>query len=346
MNRQKCNLEIWDKLEEALTPFMVCRILLTGAGDYAPYPKTGKFPRPGKVMKGQTLKYVISPRATFIKRISSNDTVEARGTAYEDGFYKNPPKLANPVKAIKELTQDTEKCEWKVELKNGKKVDALADIMEGFYIAGIEEMLTQKNTTHEDKMAFNIIHETLQLLGERRLEYFIDGIDWITKKALIDEYAQGNLNEALGICNQFSLIDETVLKYINGGLENSNVTTFNIENAIEFAKDAIPIIDWDNLPKKIKIALRNGPQGTREYIRCLVAKEFPGLVEQIEWERIKFHNATIRLEEPFKFNKYKSGEILEKSTRTLSDFTLALDKLNQMGDHIIWKPIDDHERRQ
>jgi hypothetical protein len=389
MNRKVCNLEKWNKLEETLAPFMVCRILLTGAGDYVPCLKEGRFPRPGKVMKGHTLKYAISPRAMFIKRISSNDTVEARGlfnqrddphadpnkywrfhdinfeglrspfqvylrdclevmvmTAYEDGFYKNPPKLAEPIKAIKELTLDTENCEWKVELKNGKKVDALTDIMEGFYIAGIEEMLSQRNTTLEDKMAFNIIHETIQLLGERRLEYFIDGIDWITKKALIEEFAQGNLDEASGICNQFSLIDETVLKYINGGLENSNITTFNLEKAIEFTKDAIPIIDWNNLPKKIKFALRNGPQGTREYIRCLVAKEFPGLVEQIEWERIKFHNATIRLQEPFKFNKYTSGEILEKSTRTLSDFTLALDKLNQMGDHIIWNPSDDHERRQ
>jgi len=175
-------------------------------------------------------------------------------TAYEDGFYKNPPKLKDPIKAIKELSQDTEKCEWKVELKNGKKVDALADIMEGFYVAGIEELLSQRNTTLDDKMAFNIIHETLQLLGERRLEYFIDGIDWITKKALIEEFAQGNLDEALGICNQFSLIDETVLKYINGGLENSNVTTFNLEKAIEFARDAIPIVDWDNLPKKNRVS--------------------------------------------------------------------------------------------
>jgi proteasome accessory factor A len=387
MNRQVCNLNIWNKLEEALTPFMVCRIPLTGGGDYVPYLKKGGFPRPGKIMKGDNIKYVISPRAAFIKRISSNDTVEARGlfnqrddphadqnkywrlhdinfeglrsffqvylrdclevmvmTAYEKGFYKNPPKLADPLKSIKKLTQDTENCAWKVELENGKRVDALGDILEGFYIAGIEEMMAHGNTTLEDQMAFNIINETLQVLGERRLEYFIDGIDWITKKALIDEYAQGNLGEAIGICNQFSLIDETVLKYIDEELENPSITTFSIENAIEFAKDSIPIVDWNTLPIQINYALKNGPQGTRDYIRCLVAREFPGLVEQIEWERIKFHNATIKLEEPFKFNKYTCGDVLENSTQTFSDFTRALDKLNQMDDHLIWKPIDDYER--
>lgn len=386
MNRETCNLDIWNNLERALTPYMVSRILLTGGGDYVPYIKGKGLPRPGKVMTGDSLKFVISPRASFVKRLSSNDTVDARGlfnqrddphsdpskywrfhdinfeglrnpfqvylrdslevlvmTAYEGGYYKNPPRLADPLKDIKNLTLDSEECNWKIKLENGSKVDAVADILEGFYIAGIEEMLTQGNPTKEDKMSFNLIKMTLEVLDERRLEYFIDGLDWITKKALIEEYADGDAAKGISICNQFTLIDEAVLEYI--GIEPMDPqTTFSVHDSLEFARDAIPLVNWEILNSEINNALRNGPEGTRDYIRCLVAREFPGLVEAIEWERIKFHNAIIRLEDPFKFNKHVSGDVLEKSTRTFMDFTQALDKLNREGDHLMWKPTEDHEK--
>jgi proteasome accessory factor A len=386
MNRESCNLDVWNHLEEALTPYMVTRILLTGGGDYVPYIKGKGLPRPGKVMKGDSLKFVISPRATFVKRLSSNDTVDARGlfnqrddphadpskywrfhdinfeglrnpfqvylrdcfevlimTAYEKGYYKNPPHLADPLKDIRSLTLDSEECNWKIKLENGQKVDAIAEILEGFYIAGIEEMLTQGNPTKEDKMSFNLIKMTLEILGERRLEYFIDGLDWITKKALIEEYADGNAEKGISICNQYNLIDEAVLEYI-GFEPRDTQTTFSVHDSLEFAMDAIPLVNWKTLTIEINKALRNGPEGTRDYIRCLIAREFPGLVEAIEWERIKFHNAIIRLEEPFKFNKYTSGDILEKSTRTFMEFTQALDKLNKEGGHLIWNPTEDHEK--
>jgi len=369
MDRRVCNLNIWDKIEETLIPFMVARVPLIGGGDLVPTPIEG-FPRPGKEIHGETLRFAISPRAIFAKRLSSNDTVSARGllnqrddphanqnywrlhdinweglrspfqvylrdsletlvmTAYERGYLKNPPKLEDPLTAIKDISLDPESCDWKVTLEGGERVDALSEIMEGHYLAGIEEMLEENEASEEDMMGFNLIKATLQGLGERRLEYFIDGLDWVTKKALIDEYAPGDIEEALGICNQYTLLDAAVLGFIgepaNPGLVQ---TTFDLEASLEFAGDAIPFVDWGSLGGMVKDALIHGPVGSREYLRGLVAREFPFMAERIEWERITFPNATIQLDEPFAFSKEACGEKLEEATANLSTFLHAVNQL-------------------
>ncbi|MCW4049747.1 MAG: proteasome accessory factor PafA2 family protein [Candidatus Bathyarchaeota archaeon] len=386
MDRRVCGPDVWDKMEDALVPFMVARIPVIGGGDYVPCKRDGSLPRPGKIMNGETLRFVISPRAAFIKRVSSNDTVDARGilnqrndphadpekywrfhdinweglrspfqiylrdnletlvmTAYEKGYYQDAPKLDDPVASMKEMTTDTEALNWKLTLADGTRVDAVADILEGFYLAGVEEMLSREESTEADRRSFNLIKATVQRLQERSLEYFIDGLDWVTKKTLIDEYAEGDIEEGLGICNQYTLLDETVLRYIGETVEVDE-TTFSLDDSMEFARDAIPFENWDALTGKVKHALHNGPEGTREYIRCLAAREFPGLLKSIEWESINFHNASIRLDEPFIFNKQMCGDVLEKATGTFTEFTKALDKLNQRGDHMMYAPSDDHEK--
>jgi proteasome accessory factor A len=338
-------------------------------------------------MKGDGLRLVMSPRAAFIKRVSSNDTVDARGllnqrddphadpdkywrlhdinweglrspfqvylrdcletmvmTAYERGYLDDPPRLADPVDAVKRLTMDTEQCSWRVALEGGAEVDAIADVMEGFYLAGIEEMMSEGEPSEGDRMAFKLVEATLQGLGERRLELFIDGIDWITKKALVDEYAEGDPGEGLAVVNQYALIDGAILEYI-GEEPGETHTTFSWADSLGFAKDAIPWEGWDALTEKVETALRSGPEGTREYIRCLVAREFPFLVESIEWERINLYRASIRLDEPFRFNKKMCGDALETATGTFHEFTQALDRLNREGGHLVYTSTDDHEKR-
>ena len=389
MNRATCNLDVWDKVEEALIPFVVARVPLIGGGDFTPRTTGGGFSRPGKYMSGDELRYAISPRALFIRRLSTNDTVDARGllnqrddphadpakywrlhdinfeglrspyqiylrdclealvmTAYDGGYLKNPPRLADPVNAIKEVSADVDSCNWKVSLEEGGKVDAIFDIMEGYYLAAVEEMMDDGSSTDVDRMGFNLIKATLGGLGERRLEYFVDGLDWVTKKALIDEYAPGDIEEALGICNQYTLLDEAVLGFIGEPMDQELVqTTFDLEASLEFAGDAIPIVDWGSLGGLVKDALTQGPVGSREYLRGLVAWEFPFMVERIEWERITFPNATIHLDEPFAFSKEACRDTLEEATTNLSTFLHAVNRLSPKEDRPIRTPADDHELR-
>jgi hypothetical protein len=387
MDYSVCNLDVWDRLEIELVPFMVARVPVIGGGDYVACNKDRSLPRAGKYVHGDTLRYVISPRAAFIKRISSNDTVDARGilnqrndphadptkywrlhdinweavrspfhvylrdimevlvmTAYERGYLKNPPKLADPVKAMRKITLDTEECDWKLELEGGSKVDAIGDVMIGHYLAGIEKMLENEESTDADDYAFRLLEATLEAFEARQLEYFIDGIDWVTKKALIEEYANSP-ETGVALCNQFTVLDDTVLEYVGEKPDPSdNHTTFSLRDSMEFAEDAIPWEDWANLTNQIKHGLINGPEGTRDYIRCLAVREFQGLLNSVEWESINFHNAKIRLDEPFIFNKAMCGDILENSTGTFTEFSVALDRLNREKQSIMYAPSDDQEK--
>jgi hypothetical protein len=390
MERTTCNPEVWDALESALVPFMVARVPLIGGGDLVPCSSDGSLRHHGKELRGDALRFAISPRALFVKKISSNDTVEARGLlnqrddphadperywrlhdinweglrspfqiylrdcletlvmmAYEGGFLKDPPRLSDPVKDVKEISGDAEDCDWRVTLSNGRRVDALSEIMEGFYLSGIEEMMSQEEPDRVDRMGFNLIEATLQSLGERRLEYFIDGLDWVTKRALIDEHAPGDMEEALGICNQYTLLDGGVLGYLgNADVSDEVFTTFSLDRSLEFARDAIPIVDWENLGTQIGRALKTGPEDTREYLRCIAAREFPFLLDSIEWESVNFYNASVVLDEPFKFSKEACGDHLERATGNLATFLQAISRVEAEGEPIVYTPVDDHELRE
>jgi proteasome accessory factor A len=388
MNYGTCNLNIWDRLEEKLIPYMVARIPLIGGGDYVAYNTDGLLPKAGKYMHGNTLNYVISPRAAFIKRISSNDTVDARGilnqrndphadpqrywrlhdinwealrspfqiylrdslevlvmTAYERGYLKDSLKLKNPVKALREITIDTEEFNWKLELEDGSKIDAIGDIMIGYYLTGIEKMLEEEGSTEEDRKCFDLLEATLDAYDARKLEYFINGIDWVTKKALIDEHAEKNLEIGVVLCNQYALLDDTVLEYIDEISNTTDIqTTYDHSSSMDFVRDAVPWEDWENIPRKIKYGLMYGPIGSRDYLRCLVVREFQGLLDSVEWESINFYNAKIKLDDPFLFNKEMCGDLLENSTNTFTEFTIALDKLNREKQNIQYAPSDDYEK--
>ena len=382
MDYNAVNLDIWGRLEKELTSFMVARIPLMGGGDYVTCNGDGSLPRAGKYMRGESLRYVISPRAAFIKRLTSNDTVDARGihnqrndphanpekywrlhdinweairspyqvylrdcmevlvmTAYEKGYYKDSPQLADPVSSMRALTLDTEECNWKLELQDGSKVDAIEDIM-AYYLGKVEEML-EEESTQSDWNAFKLVKASSEAIGSRQLEYFIDGIDWVTKKALIDEYADGNVETGMALCNQFTLLDDTVLEYIGKKPDKENVhTTFSLREALEFAEDAIPWEDWNGFSDRVQKGLLNGPEGTRDYLRCLVLREFPGLLESIEWESINFYNVRIKLDEPFMYTKAMCGD-LENHTTTFVEFSKALDSLNREKANLVYAPHDD-----
>lgn len=390
MDSNICNIDNWNNLESSLIPFMIARIPLFGGGDFVSKNMDGTLPRAGKYMFGDSLRYTISPRAVFIKRVSSNDTVDARGilnqrndphadpakywrlhdinweavrspfqvylrdalevmvfTAYEHGYLKNPPRISDPVRSIRNISLETEDYEWKLELTNGSKIEVIQDVLIDHYLTGVEEMMTYEPATELDKQVFNLLEATLEAFNSRKLEYFIHGVDWITKKALIEEYAGNDLDLSVSICNQFTLLDDTVLAYVGEPTDSLNTTTtFNYNDSMEFVEDAIPWEDWSNFKEMIKNGLMNGPPGSRDYIRCLAIKEFQGLLKSVEWESINFHNVKIRLDEPFMYNKYMCGDILEKSTKTFTEFSYALDKLNKEKQNIVYAPSKDYEKEK
>jgi hypothetical protein len=164
----------------------------------------------------------------------------------------------------------------------------------------------------------------------------------VTKKALIDEYADGDIVTGVALCNQFTLLDDAVLEYIGEKPDPENVqTTFSPSDSIVFASDAIPWEDWDSYTALVKKGLVKGPEGSREYLRCLVLREFPGLLKSIEWESINFQNFMIRLDEPFMYSKEMCGDVLEKATKTFNEFSKALNSLDREKAQLLYAPQDD-----
>jgi proteasome accessory factor A len=357
VRRRACNLKRWKEVEKALVPYMVTRILFTGAGGFVGGELAG-FPAP---------KFVISPRAMFLRRISSHDTMFERGllntrdephadpakywrlhdinfeglrneysiflrdslqslviSALERGLLSDAPKISDPLLAIRDLSKDTQACEWKVKLKGGKKADALEIF--GFYLGKIEQMLSD-SASEKDKLAFGIIKGTHEKLRQRSLECLVDGLDWVTKKELLEIEQPRSGEEALALMNQYSMIDETTLFYLGKKVNfKASSCYFDPRESLTFVRDAIPRVNWAELQKKISLAMLNPPPNTRDYFKCKVLRKFKHEVKQVSWGKIGFKNFIFNLAEPFMLSKEESEELI-KGADDLRKLALEVKKI-------------------
>ncbi|MFQ6084701.1 MAG: proteasome accessory factor PafA2 family protein [Candidatus Bathyarchaeia archaeon] len=235
--------------------------------------------------------------------------------AFERGLLDDAPRLRDPLNSAMEVSLDTEDYNWRVELADGRRVDCVSEILDGFYLAKIEEMVSQEEASAQDKMALDILKATVQKLSERSLEYLFNGIDWITKKLLVVEYEPSTTMEAIGLCNEFSLVDDCVEFYVGKGVNFDECDSrFDPRESLAFAKDAAPIPDWDRLIDRIQTGLTEGPSDTREYFRSSVLKKFPNDIRKISWWKVYFEGEVIELPEPFDLNKQESRELVEKAS--------------------------------
>ncbi|MCW3136106.1 MAG: proteasome accessory factor PafA2 family protein [Canidatus Methanoxibalbensis ujae] len=345
----------WRRVERALIPWVISRIIFTGAGDVIS----------GDVMGKTGIKFVISPRAMFVMRKSSLSTTSARGIlntrdqphasfkywrlhdihfealrseyaifmrditnalvirAFELGYLDDAPEIEDPVGTFKRISADTQDCDWRINLKNGEKTDAVGILW--FYLSKIEEMLTSSETAgaemNEDEdreeqkwesIGLKAFEEMLDLFSERRVEEFVDGIDWVTKLALLVNYKPRKISEGIHICNQFALLDESVLFYVNDGKERmESKCLFSPKESLSFARKKLHEVAWHRLFDRVRYALRNAPEDTRDFFRAEMLKHFSAHVRGVSWSTLILENAKIILDEPFMLNRREIGDISE-----------------------------------
>lgn len=337
----------WSRVERALIPWVVARILFTGSGDVV----SG-----GCIGKGdKSVKFVISPRAIFVREKSSLSTTSRRGilntrdqphaahqywrlhdihyealrseyaiflrdiaqalviSAFESGFLDDAPELEDPVSAFKELSLDTRESEWKMRLKNGEMTDAVS-ILE-FYLNAIEEMQESEGieVSKWDEIGLNCLKDLVKDLEARRLDDYVDGIDWVTKLALLVNYEPKSPSEGISICNQYAVLDESVLYLYFLGLddEKRSIDTdkrdcpclFNPEDSLAFAKSKLRQVDWSSLPERVRYAVGNAPEQTRDFFRAKLLKGYGSQIRRVNWSKLVLDEATILLDEPFMLNK-------------------------------------------
>ena len=335
----------WSRVEKALIPWVVTRILFTGSGDVVSGETVGK----GGV------KFVISPRAKFVVQKSSLSTTTGRGIlntrdqphaahqywrlhdihyealrseyaiflrditqalvtrAFELGFLDDAPEIEDPVRAFKKLSLDTQDCEWAIKLKTGETTDAVSILR--LYLDAIEKM--QDNEGGEvskwDEIGLNCFNDLIEDLEARSLENYVDGIDWVTKLALLVNYEPKTASEGISVCNQYAVLDESVRYYLDD--EKGSVKSeclFNPKDSLAFAKSKLPRVDWSSLPERVSHALSNAPEQTRDFFKVGLLKRYGSRVRNISWSTMTVGKAKIILDEPFMLNKDEmSDEMME-----------------------------------
>ena len=369
----------WSRVERALIPWVVTRILFTGSGDVVSGDTIGK----------EGVKFVISPRAMFVAQKSSLSTTSRRGIlntrdqphaahqywrlhdihyealrseyaiflrdivqalvvrAFELGFLHDAPELDDPVSAFKKISHDIQECDWEIQLKNGERTDAVSILQ--FYLAAIEEMQEYEGgeSSKWDEIGLKGLKELIEDLEARSLERYVDGIEWVTKLALLVNYEPKSALEGMGICNQYAVLDESVLYYLGGeresikplqglrvspsgkpfqgfrgrgrsprcggtggardGAEPHNDCLFDPKDSLTFAERKLPQVDWSSLSERVKYALRNAPEQTREFFKAEMVKRFGSHVNYVSWSTMVLDEARIIVDEPFMLNKEEIG---------------------------------------
>lgn len=337
-NRAVCR--DWSNVEKALIPWVVTRILFTGSGDVVSGDRVGKegvkfviSPRAMFVVQKSSLstttkRGILNTRdqphaahhywrlhdihfealrseyALFLRDIVHALVIQA----FESGFVNDPPEIEDPVHAFKKLSLDTHECEWQVKLKNGETTDAVAILQ--YYIDAIEKMQEHDGEAISawDKIGINGLKEVIADLEARRLENYVDGIDWVTKLALLVNYEPKTAAEGMSICNQYALLDESVLYYLNGEKERlKSECLYNPRDSLAFAQRKLPQVDWSSLAEKVTHAVSNAPEQTREFFKASLLKRYGSQVKNVSWSRIELDEAMVLLDEPFMLNKDEIG---------------------------------------
>lgn len=325
----------WRRVEKALIPWIITRILFTGSGDVV----SG-----GMISKG-SVKFVISPRAMFVVHKSSLSTTRERGilntrdqphaahrywrlhdihyealrseyaiflrdivqaqviSAFESGLLDNAPEIEDPVSTFKKLSLDTQECKWQLKLKTGEMTDAVSILQ--FYLDAIEQMLGSEGTEpcEWDEIGLKGFKELIDDLDARHMDKYVDGIDWVTKLALLVNYEPKSASEGISICNQYALLDESVQEYIEGKKGSSSACLFNTADSMAFAKTKLPHVNWSSFPDRVRYALSNAPAQTRDFFKAEVLKRYGSQVRSLSWSTLVLDEAKIKLDEPFMLNK-------------------------------------------
>ena len=328
----------WSMVERALIPWVITRIIFTGAGDVVS----------GEFVGREGAKFVISPRAMFVARKSSLSTTVDRGIlntrdqphaarrywrlhdihyeglrceysiflrdiaqalvicAFEAGLLESAPEIEDPVRTFKMISADTQECEWKIKLKTGEVTDAVSILK--FYLDAMEKVSREHGGDEWEESGLKCMGRLLDRFEARRIEDYVDGIDWVTKLALLVNYEPKSASEGVSICNQYALLDENLGFYLKDrDTKIKGASLFNPKESLAFAERELPGVDMHSYTARVRRALFNAPEQTREFFKAEMMKRHRAHVRSLSWSTMVLNEAKILLDEPFMLCKDEIG---------------------------------------
>jgi Pup amidohydrolase len=320
----------FERLVDGLTPFLVSRIVICGAG------------KVGAENGTEPCEYQISQRADFFETLIGLDTMAKRPiintrdephadeekyrrlhvivgdanmsevTTYlkvgitaiilamvEDGFIRKDLALEDPVRAIKEISHDTT-CRRKVRLKQGLEISAVELQREYLGLA-----LDYYATAEQSPQVSDLLERwqsVLDRLAEDPMACARE-LDWVIKQQLISSY---RTRKDIGFTDQrLSLLD---LQYHDLRLEKGLYYTLEREGYVDRLLSDAEILQ----------AMTQPPTDTRAYFRGMCLQKFPEQTYGASWSSILLDTGEstvkkIPMAEPGRGTRKLVGDILERS---------------------------------
>ncbi|PIE32751.1 Pup--protein ligase [candidate division KSB3 bacterium] len=222
----------------------------------------------------------------------------------EDGFVNKDFSLRNPVKAVKDISDDMT-CTRKIKLDNGKKMSAL-DIQKEYFDLALKYM----HTRILKPMEIDIIHKWGYVLNTLEKDPFqLDReVDWVIKYKLIEDYMQKHNLSWGNITDKVLMLD---LQYHD----------ICYEKGLYYILERHDMVDRVLTDRQIQDAILNPPQDTRAKIRgefIKLAKE-KKIHYNLDWSYIRVGNlldVRIMCDNPFQTENRRVTDlmhIIEKS---------------------------------
>ncbi|MEM3433639.1 MAG: proteasome accessory factor PafA2 family protein [Candidatus Methanomethyliaceae archaeon] len=348
VKRNTFNFDRWNSLEEMLVPFMISRIPLIGGGGILPKRDEYAFEPPtSSRLRGDRLVYVVSPRAVFIKQISSIDTTVERGFLnLRDEPHADPEKYWR----LHDINHEALRSDFQIFIRDALEVFVLRAAEEGLLTnppkindpfdavkkvasetGNLDQFLELKGggraRTLSDIFAFYIgaAEKLIEEKGDAEDMRVLKIIDGVVQKlregkfedlgGSLDWIAKMLLIEDYGargedmvtICNQYSLLDESTGFYTNEEYRGAD-SLFDPEASSSFLAAVFP--QAGDIKDRVKYGLLNPPSDTREYLRTSIVKKFASEITKMNWWKIYFKGGLIQLSEPLKYGKDESDTLL------------------------------------
>src|SRR5512139_1274960 len=320
----------FETLVDALTPFLVSRIVFAGAG------------KVGSENGAEACAFQLSQRADFFETLIGLDTMAKRpiintrdephadeeryrrlhvivgdsnmsevstylkvGTTalvlamVEDGALRRDLALEDPVRAIKEISHDTT-CTRKVRLKRGKEFSAIElqreylDLARAYYATVEQSPQVTDLLERWERVLAQLAEDPRQCARE---------LDWVIKQELIASYMS---RKGVGFDDQrISMLD---LQYHD----------LRLDKGLYYRLEREGYVDRLLTDEEIHRATSVPPTDTRAYFRGTCLQKFPRHVYGASWTSVLLDTGDasvkrIPMVEPMRGTRKLVGEILERS---------------------------------
>jgi len=360
VKRSVFNYDKWSSLEEMLVPFMVSRVPLIGGGGVLPKREDYTFEPPtSSRLRGDRLVYVVSPRAVFIKQISSIDTTVERGFLnLRDEPHADPEKYWR----LHDINHEALRSDFQIFLRDALEVFVLRAAEEGL-LANPPKISDPFDAVKKVASETRSIDQSIGLKGggsgrllsdifafyigaaERLIEDKGDSEDMRVLKTIegvaqklgeggfedlggsLDWIAKMLLVDEYGargdemttICNQYSLLDDSTGFYTGDEYQSAD-SLFDPEASASFLAAVFP--QAEKIKEHVRGGLSNPPSDTRDYLRTEIVKRFPTEITKMNWWKIYFKGGQIQLSEPLKYGKEEADDLLR--AKSLNELSLLL----------------------